>query len=170
MIGVQLVLPLSGEVALCLEQGERAREPDGHALLFGLETPHGELARLLRGLDPLQVGRDLSRRVTDRGRDLQLQIAQVVRALLALQTIRCDGGIGDAATDWIAELKLHAPGPEVVAEHVAESASREAALRLAENWRREGLRVRIEHELSAGQADQVVAGDDVERGHAARPD
>ncbi len=60
---------------------------------------------------------------------LRLQILQPRRLLVALQLALRDRRVRHAAPERIRDVQLHAPGPELVAEHVAQGLA-EGAIRL----------------------------------------
>ena len=117
----------------------------------------GELARLARRLDPLQVRVHLAARLAHRRRDLHLEARERRVFLLLLQLRLGVGRLGRARADRIRHVDREAPGLEVVAEHVAQrvaeaaptgrsgSAERRAAeseLRAARRRSRRSARVR----------------------------
>src|SRR4029078_9887132 len=72
------------QVALRLRQLERRRQADVEALVLGVEPLLGELARLGRGFDSLQVRRHAAGGVADLGRDSQLELREDELSLLLL--------------------------------------------------------------------------------------
>src|SRR5436190_13013834 len=131
----ELVLLGAGEVALGLEQLGRGREADSEALVLGVESLLRELARVAGRFDALQVGVDVARGFTHRGRDRHLQVGQLRVFLAALDLRLRERRLRRAGAERIRHVHRDAPGAEVVAEDVAQHAA-EAADRLADRGRR----------------------------------
>ena len=81
---VQFGEPRRREVALRLEQLERRRQADVHALLLGLISLVAEFACLPGRIHPLQAGVDLPRRFANLLRHLQFEPAKSRHLLFAL--------------------------------------------------------------------------------------